>query len=65
MAERHDLIITISETGEVTVKAEGIDGPKCVEETGFLTDENEVVSQEYTSEYYKQDEQDVEIEQNN
>lgn len=57
MAERHDLVITISETGEVTIQAEGINGPKCIKETDFLIENgDEILSQEFTSEYYKQEE---------
>ena len=56
MADKHDLNITISETGEIEIKVEGISGPKCIELTKDL--ENElgiIISREKTSSYYKQD----------
>ena len=56
MAERHDINITISDTGDVQITVNGINGPKCIDATDFLeSDIGEVISQEKTSEYYKQD----------
>jgi len=58
MAERHDLNITISETGEVEIKVEGLDGPKCLKITELVEEElGEVLSKEFTSEYYKDSEE--------
>lgn len=56
MADKHDLNITISETGEIEVKVEGINGPKCIELTKDLENElGEIISKEKTSSYYKQE----------
>jgi hypothetical protein len=56
MAEKHDLNITISETGEIEIKVEGINGPKCIELTKDLENElGQIISREKTSSYYKQD----------
>ena len=56
MAERHDLNITISESGEIEIKVEGVDGPKCLKLTEILEEElGEVISREKTSEFYKTD----------
>lgn len=57
MADKHDLNITISETGEIEVKVEGINGPKCIELTKELEDQlGDIISKEKTSSYYKQEE---------
>lgn len=54
MAERHDLIINITESGEVSVKVEGVSGPMCLKETEFIFDGDvEIISEEKTSEYFK------------
>ena len=56
MAERHDLTITIAEDGEVMVSVEGMSGPKCIKATDFLIDDlGDIISQDQTSEYYKND----------
>jgi hypothetical protein len=56
MADKHDLNITISETGEIEVKVEGINGPKCIELTKDIENEfGEIISKEKTSSYYKQE----------
>lgn len=56
MADRHDLDITISADGEVEITVKGVDGPRCVTLTKELEEElGLIVSQEKTSEYYKQE----------
>ncbi|MBN1699182.1 MAG: DUF2997 domain-containing protein [Spirochaetales bacterium] len=53
MAERHDIDITITSTGEVSLTVSGIDGPRCVELTKDIeNDLGEVLSKEKTSEYF-------------
>lgn len=55
MAQRKELEITISPSGEVQVQVKCIPGQSCVEETKFLEDAlgNEIKSRELTSDYYK------------
>lgn len=54
--ERHDLNIVINEAGEVEIKVEGVNGPKCLKMTDFLEEDlGDVISREHTSEYYKSD----------
>lgn len=56
MVERHDLNIVISETGEIEITVEGVNGPKCLKLTDFLEEDlGDVISREKTSEYYKDD----------
>lgn len=56
MADRHDITITISESGEVLLSVEGLSGPKCIKATDFIIDDlGDIISQEHTSEYYKND----------
>ena len=56
MAQRKELEITISPTGEVSVQVKCIPGQSCVTETKFLEDAlgGEIKSRELTSEYYQQ-----------
>lgn len=56
MAQRKELEITISPTGEVSVQVKCIPGQSCVEETKFLESAlgGEIKSRELTSEYYQQ-----------
>lgn len=60
MADRHDLIVTVSETGEIVLQVQGVNGAKCLKETDFIAEDfGEIISQEFTSEYYKQDTDDT------
>ncbi|HMY60370.1 MAG TPA: DUF2997 domain-containing protein [Pseudomonadota bacterium] len=56
MAQRKELEITISPSGEVSVQVKCIPGQSCVEETKFLEDAlgNEVKDRQLTSDYYQQ-----------
>ena len=56
MAQRKELEITISPTGEVSVQVKCIPGQSCVEETKFLEDAlgSEVKDRQLTAEYYQQ-----------
>ena len=56
MAEKKELHISISPTGEVSVQVKCVAGQSCVDETKFLEDAlgNEVKSRELTADYYKQ-----------
>ena len=56
MAQKKELHISISPTGEVSVQVKCIAGQSCVEETKFLEDAlgNTIESRELTSEYYQQ-----------
>ena len=56
MAQKKELHIEISPTGEVTVQVKCVAGQKCVEETKFLEEAlgNTIESRELTSDYYKQ-----------
>lgn len=56
MAQRKELHIEISPTGEVQVKVKCVAGQSCVEETRFLEEAlgNQIESRELTSEYYQQ-----------
>ena len=58
MAQKKELHITISPTGEVSVQVKCIAGASCVDETKFLEDAlgNTIESRELTSEYYQQGE---------
>jgi hypothetical protein len=56
MAQRKELHIEISPTGEVQVQVKCVAGQSCVEETRFLEEAlgNQIESREVTSEYYQQ-----------
>ena len=56
MAQRKELEITISPSGEVSVQVKCIPGQQCVEETKFLEQAlgNEIKDRQLTSDYYKQ-----------
>jgi hypothetical protein len=55
MAQRKELEITISPSGEVSVQVKCIPGAQCIEETKFLEDAlgNSVTDRQLTSDYYK------------
>ena len=63
MAQRKELEITISPSGEVSVQVKCIPGQSCVEETKFLEDAlgSEVKDRQLTAEYYQQEETKVEV----
>ena len=54
MAQKKQLNITISKTGEVSVQVACVAGASCVDETKFLEDAlgNQIESRELTSDYY-------------
>ena len=54
MAQKKELHITISPTGEVSVQVKCVAGMSCVDETKFLENAlgNQVESRELTSDYY-------------
>ncbi len=56
MAQRKEIQIEISPTGEVTFTVNGVKGSACVAETAFLEEAvgGPVLAQEKTSEYYQQ-----------
>jgi hypothetical protein len=56
MAQKKELHISISPTGEVSVTVKCVAGQSCVDETKFLEDAlgNQVESREMTSDYYQQ-----------
>ncbi len=56
MAERKELHIEISPTGEVQVRVKCVKGQACVEETKFLEEAlgGKVESRELTAEYWEQ-----------
>lgn len=56
MAQRKELEIKISPSGEVQVLVKCIPGQECVEETKFLEEAlgNEIKARELTSDYYQQ-----------
>ncbi len=56
MAQKKELHIEISPTGEVSVTVKCVAGQSCVEETKFLEDAlgNAIESRELTPDYYKQ-----------
>jgi hypothetical protein len=56
MAQRKELEIEITPTGEVKVLVKCVPGQACVEETKFLEEAlgGEIQSRELTSEYYQQ-----------
>ncbi len=55
MAQRKELEITISPSGEVQVQVKCIPGQACIEETKFLEDAlgNNIKDRQLTSDYYK------------
>ncbi len=56
MAERHDLNIVITESGDVEIQVQGISGPKCLKTTKVIEEElGEILWRERTSEYYKKE----------
>jgi hypothetical protein len=56
MTSRHDLKITISETGEVQLEVEGIKGSKCLDITKDIENElGETLTREKKSEFYQND----------
>jgi hypothetical protein len=56
MAQKKELHISISPTGEVSVTVKCVAGQSCVDETKFLEDAlgNTIESREMTSDYYQQ-----------
>ncbi|MBN2440598.1 MAG: DUF2997 domain-containing protein [Spirochaetales bacterium] len=55
MAERHDIDITISNTGEVHLEVKGIKGSRCLDITKDIEDElGIVINREKKSEFYEQ-----------
>ena len=56
MAQKKELHISISPTGEVSVTVKCIAGQSCVDETKFLENAlgNTIESRELTSDYYEQ-----------
>ena len=56
MAQKKELHISISPTGEVSVTVKCVAGQSCVDETAFLENAlgNKIESRELTSEYYEQ-----------
>ena len=56
MAQRKELEISISPSGEVSVQVKCVPGQACVEETKFLEDAlgNNIKDRQLTSDYYKQ-----------
>ena len=54
MAQKKELHITISPTGEVSVQVKCVAGMSCVDETKFLESAlgNQVESRQLTSDYY-------------
>ncbi len=55
MAQKKELHIAISPTGEVSVQVKCVAGMSCVDETKFLEEAlgNEIEARELTSEYYQ------------
>jgi hypothetical protein len=56
MAQRKELEISISPSGEVSVQVKCVPGQACVEETKFLEEAlgNNIKDRQLTSEYYQQ-----------
>jgi len=56
MAQKKELHIEISPTGEVSVTVKCVAGQSCVDETKFLEEAlgNQIESRELTSDYYQQ-----------
>lgn len=55
MAQRRELEITISPSGEVQVQVKCVPGQACVEETKFLEEAlgNQIKDRQLTSDYYQ------------
>lgn len=55
MAQRRELEIEITPTGEVKVQVKCVPGQQCIEETKFLEQAlgNDIKDRELTSDYYK------------
>lgn len=55
MANRREIRITISPTGEVSYEVAGVSGPACLAETKFLDDAlgNDIASREKKGEFYE------------
>lgn len=57
MATRKDIIFTIDDDGEVTIKVEGAPGADCTDLTKSIEEALGIVSdRQFTSEYYQQEE---------
>jgi len=56
MAQRKELEISISPTGEVMVQVKCVPGQACLEETKFLEEAlgNQIADRQLTAEYYQQ-----------
>ncbi|WP_028973402.1 DUF2997 domain-containing protein [Spirochaeta cellobiosiphila] len=55
MAQKHELEVTISETGEVELTVKGVNGPQCLRITKELEEALGLVSdRQKTSDYYKE-----------
>lgn len=56
MAQRKEIVVTISPTGEVSFVVQGVKGKACLAETKFLEDAlGTVTNQEPTGEMYESD----------
>lgn len=56
MAKRKELTIVIGKDGNIEIAVHGVNGPECIKTTDFLTDNlGQVIAQEKTSEFYKND----------
>lgn len=55
MAQRKELEITISPSGEVSVQVKCVPGQQCIEETKFLEEAlgSEIKDRQLTSDYYQ------------
>lgn len=64
MAEKHELKITITDTGEIEIEVDGIKGSRCLDITKDIEEElGVVINREKKSEYY-QDETNTDINSN-
>lgn len=62
MASKRDLEISISPSGEVTVKISGFKGKQCMKIRDILEENvGTLQSQRFTSEYYEPEERDVNL----
>lgn len=56
MADRHELNIIISETGDVQIEVSGVKGPQCLKITEDIENAlGEIISREKKSEFYRTD----------
>lgn len=56
MAEKHELNITISKSGEVNIEVAGVKGSKCLKITEDIENElGKVLSREKKSEFYQEE----------